>query len=483
MLLLTLSATLVNFGHATSDVSSPTVSFSTLEVGSFLEYTLSTQIVVLWNYTLANGIVVTRDGILSREVLSTPALTHEIIITFDVVEEETSDVFIMGVTYQGPSILGHFFDGVFQLSYSPSTGVCTIRNGSLAGQTGIMNLVSRNAWSSEGFVISSLDRNVTAQQAPPGGAGSICTVKGERQICQEYDCKYYDSVDGEVRHSRSYDTDSGLLVRASGSITDRILLGLVNISYADYRLVLTDTNIELGPAYSVAAALAIQGALMLSGAAAIIAVCVMWRRRRSSTEVSTVFTPDTDESIPSETKTLLQRMFSGLLPFKTPLVTVVIIILILASVMTLRLPFLEGPPPEEHVLFVTPTSDNDHALGEWRAGGFYLPAAPQGRENLVTIQAEILSWGVCPAPLRLGYGISEMTLDDFLDMDDNERNGLPTNGMYINEGASSSGQSGDVKSGSTTYIWYYRFTAPYSNETSCTLRASVTISLVIRDIE
>ncbi|MFW9845463.1 MAG: hypothetical protein ACFFD6_01840 [Candidatus Thorarchaeota archaeon] len=483
MVLLLFSATLMNSGEATSDTSSTAASFSTLEPGSFLEYTLSTQLLVLWNYTLNDGAIVTRDEISSREVLLTPALTHEITITLDVIEEKMSGVLTLQAKYESPSILGHFFNGVFELSYAPETGTCTILNGSLAGQTGIMNLVSRAAWSSEEVIISSLDRNITGRQTAPGEGDFICTVKGEQQLCQVYGCEYYDSVDGNVGHSRYYDADSRLLVHASRDITDRILLGLVNISYADYRLELTGTNIDLGPAYSVGTALAIQGILMLSGAAAIIIGCVIWRKKRLSRARTDVFTADTLEPKPPRSRTFSLRAISGVRASRKFVAAVVVILLIVVSGMMLGLPFPREHPQEEHVLFVTPANDVDHMLGEWRAGDFYLPPAPQGQENLITIHAEILDWGVCPAPLQLGYRISEMSLEDFLSMNTTERDGLPTNGMFINEGASSSGRSNDVKSGSRTYTWYYRFTAPYANETSCTLRASVTISLIIRDIE
>lgn len=484
VLVLALSSVIIEPGRAASDAPSTTM-YQGLEVGSYLEYTLSTQLIVLWNYTIDNGPVVTRDSLAFREVLFTPALTHEIKITLSVIEMDSAEILTLEAKYQSPSILGHSFSGAFLLTYSPGTGTCTIRNGSLAGQTGRMNLVSADGWSSDYFVISSLDRNITAQGSSVWSPPSICSVMGEQQECRKYDCSYYDSVDGFVRHSRHYDLDSGLLVQASGGggIADRILFGLMNISYADYRLSLTDTNIDLGFSYSLERAIVTQTALLLLVPVVGLLSYFVWRRKHSSAKDSEVFSPDTDSSESTMSVTFAQRILSGASRYKTPVATVIIIILVLTFVVPMQ---LDGPAEtdqEEYILYVTPEAQVNHAVGEWRAGEFYLHAAPEGMENVVYIRADIHNWGGCPGPLLLSFRISDMALEDFTNLNDTQKESLPVNGVYMYQGDSTSGWCGTAGLGEATYTWYYRFALPYAEETQCTLVASITIFLIIETAE
>jgi hypothetical protein len=61
-----------------------------------------------------------------------------------------------------------------------------------------------------------------------------------------------------------------------------------------------------------------------------------------------------------------------------------------------------------------------------------------------------------------------------------ENETISTNGMYIQEGAQSSGMGGTVLN-EGTYLWYYRFTTPYHNVTSRILEAEITISLIVEN--
>ena len=129
------------------------------------------------------------------------------------------------------------------IQYDFISGHCTITNGSLSGVSGILILFDYGQITKAGIISSFAGEMIAADKSDNDVK---CKILGEWQYTSEYACRMTHIVDGRVHHTRNYDKDHHLLVHASGGISDFILLGNANISYAVGSLGIVDTSLNLG---------------------------------------------------------------------------------------------------------------------------------------------------------------------------------------------------------------------------------------------
>jgi hypothetical protein len=321
-----------------------------------------------------------------------------------------------------------------------------------------------------------LDRNITVESI---SSNHQINAIDSMQFATKYDCIYFDAVNGEMSHSRFYDSDSGLLIRAS-RLNDRILLGLANISYTDGTLALIATNIDIG----------LDSRFMnISLSLGVLVVCMVailiWKKWRNSKKpiIEESEQIHADVSPESAEPPKLLKKARRIIQSHSKSIIIGILLFILLGPMLISWSFygiqqaLEEPPV---ILYKTPPDDVEIALGEWRYGEITISPPPPGKENNVYTEASILNWHNCPGPLLMSYKISQISIHEFVEMLQSENETISTNGMYIQEGAQSSGMGGTVLN-EGTYLWYYRFTTPYHNVTSRILEAEITISLIVEN--
>ncbi len=213
--------------------------------GSYLEYDIRADIIREWNYTIDDMSISTHNGLIYYE----PETSGTITIRLDVTNILPDDKIEVVLSYSAETPFGYEIDTKILLNLNPMTGECDIRNGSLAGFEGILTLLYNDENPYSGTVISYLDSLNVTIQTPPDTVG--INILDEYQITKVYDCIHLDLVDEQVQHQRYYDEDTAILTRAFGSIGDRILLGLANISYVSGLMDLVSTNLDLGDALIV----------------------------------------------------------------------------------------------------------------------------------------------------------------------------------------------------------------------------------------
>ncbi|MFQ5832504.1 MAG: hypothetical protein ACE5H4_07370 [Candidatus Thorarchaeota archaeon] len=251
-----------------------------LDVESYLEYQLSTHIMVLWNYTLDEGVIHTYPG----EVLYSETESVVVTIRIDVLAEPAPGTFSVLIGFRADTEIGYKTRHSVLADYSPQSGACTIMNGTLENQSGILRLFSDDNWPENDIVVSSLGNlHVGAELAKND---DVRMVMGEAQVTASYDCDHMHIVDGVVSHSRNYDKDSHVLVKAGGGIADMILLGLANLSYCVGGLDLIDTNLDLGPPFeeSLTSPLSVLGPVFIGVFVVFYALFYRAQRKRRSTK-------------------------------------------------------------------------------------------------------------------------------------------------------------------------------------------------------
>lgn len=450
-----------------------------LSEGDYLEYHLRTQIIVLWNYTLEDNSIITYDNTTYRKVISTPALTNEIRIRLEVLEELDDDSVTIEVSYYANPIEGYKLNHTVLLEYSPKSGLCSIMNGTLEGYSGILHLFSNDDWSQVGSIVSLLNRNVTIESIQ---STQQINIIGSTQLTYKYECCYYDAVDGKRCHYRFYDCDSGLLLRASaiGGITDRILLGLANISYTHGTLVLIATNLDIG-IDSVVVSIGIGAGVSVVCVMAIL-IWIKWRKSKQSvTQESEFYHPDDIAPISTEPPKLIHKIRSVLVSHRKSFTLCIFAIITLGPMIiswyfySIQQAFEEPPI----ILYKTSPDETEIVIGKWRYGEFFLSSPPSDKENYVIFTVSILDWHNCPSPVQMLYRISRISVQDFIDMLESDNETIPADGMYINEDQWP-GASGRVLD-EGQYLWYYSFITPYYNTTSITIEAEITISLTVQN--
>lgn len=221
--------------------SSQSIENLQVEPDDYIEYQISTSVFRQWNYTIVENTIVTHNGTAyyERDVIST------ISMEINIQNEISDDQYAIIISYYADTAVGYEIDTSFLIYHSFSSGECTIQNGSLAGISGHLHLFEGSNWDLETFFISRLDSiNITADFFL---SGTNIEIMNEYQEVTTYNCTSYDPVDGNTPHSRSYDSDSGLLLYGSGGFSDAILTGLANITYAVGSIRLVDTSLSLGP--------------------------------------------------------------------------------------------------------------------------------------------------------------------------------------------------------------------------------------------
>jgi hypothetical protein len=214
------------------------------QTSTSLEYLLDTHIIVLWNYTVDDhGVIKTVPGQVFYREEGGQAVRNEVRIRVDILGDIDSDSVTMVIRYNANTSAGYIANYSIRVSYSLNSGQCVIENGTFTGRNGVLHLFLDRV--SEGpFVISGLaDLNASARLVDDDYTDSVLEAS---QACSQYTCQFLHIVDGNVTHSRDYDNDAHVLVRAGGGVSDFVLLGLGNISYAVGTLTLVGTNLDLG---------------------------------------------------------------------------------------------------------------------------------------------------------------------------------------------------------------------------------------------
>jgi len=249
-----------------------------LDVENYLVYQLNTHIMVLWNYTLNEKVINTYPG----EVLYSENESGVVTIRIDVLAEPVPGIFSILIGLHADTEIGYNTHHSVLADYSPQTGVCEIMNGTLEDHSGILCLFSDDNWPDKDVVVSSLDDLYV--DAAFAGNDDVRMVMGEPQVTTSYNCDHVHIVDGDVRHSRNYDKDSHVLVKAGGGVADIILLGLANLSYCVGSLDLIDTNLDLGPPFeqSLTSPLSILGPMFIGVFIVFYALFYRAQRKRRS---------------------------------------------------------------------------------------------------------------------------------------------------------------------------------------------------------
>ncbi|MFW9786169.1 MAG: hypothetical protein ACFFE2_12530 [Candidatus Thorarchaeota archaeon] len=213
-----------------------------LQPGVFLEYVLNTHIIVLWNYTLEDYDIITHPGEVLYDDGSVVQGSNEIRIQVSFLQVLDSDLLSISIEYDANTSTGYFANHSVFLTYSAEAGTCQIESGNLSNRTGTLRLHLDEK--PEYLTISQFFNLVIVGEIVDYNYQEV--VMGQQQECIQYYCSTSHVVDGLVTHHRSYDKDNHILVRASGGISDHVLLGLGNISYVVGDLTLADTNFNLG---------------------------------------------------------------------------------------------------------------------------------------------------------------------------------------------------------------------------------------------
>jgi hypothetical protein len=214
-----------------------------LDENSEIEYRISASLIRQWNYTVEESHIRTHNGTLyyEREV------ENEILIRIEVIEVD--ERISLQIDYEANTPTGYYIDTSYIVELNPETGYCIIRNGPLEGFYGRLSLFFNYVQPDVGITISSIAESEILVTRLLGKSG--IQIMDEYQTAERYNCSHNDSVIGEVNHLRYYESDTSLFCRAVGSISDLILLGMANISYAYGFLYLESTNIELGEPFWV----------------------------------------------------------------------------------------------------------------------------------------------------------------------------------------------------------------------------------------
>jgi hypothetical protein len=211
--------------------------------GTFLEYLLDTHLIVLWNYTIDEyGLLETIPGLVLYENEDEPPVLDGIHIRVEISEYTGLDSAIMALTYSANIPTKYIGNQSIIIDYSFESGSCEIRNGTFSNRTGVFWLFAN--YLHELTVISRVSDQIVRVGSVDYSYMDI--VLDEQQECFQYVCMFSHIVDGNVSHHRVYDKDTHVLVSATGGVSDFILLGLDNISYAVGHLSLIDTNLALG---------------------------------------------------------------------------------------------------------------------------------------------------------------------------------------------------------------------------------------------
>ncbi|MFO7836587.1 MAG: hypothetical protein R6V83_08030 [Candidatus Thorarchaeota archaeon] len=214
-----------------------------LDENSEIEYRIEAAFIREWNYTVEGDHIRTHNGTLFYEA----KVDNEISITIDIVEID--ERITLQVHYEANTPTGYYIDTSYIVELNPETGYCIIKNGPLEGFYGRLSLFFNYEYPDIGMSISSIAEKEIVVTGFGGKRG--IEIMEEYQTAQRYNCSYNDTVDGEVTHDRYYEEDTSLLCRGFGAISDLILLGMANISYAHGFMYLEDTNIELGDPFWV----------------------------------------------------------------------------------------------------------------------------------------------------------------------------------------------------------------------------------------
>lgn len=241
---------------------------SLLEEDTFFSYTITTALIREWNYTIDGSSLITYNG----SVFYAPQVSSTIQIRIEFITDTT-----ISVRYQASTDVGYNVDYAIEAEYDSDTGQIVITNGSLAGFSGFTGLFSNDEWKDGVSTISKIGTwNVTSEFIQES---VLIIINSEYQESSKYNCTSYDVVDGERFHLRQYDSDTGILLQATGAISDPFIFGLGNISFFLGDVRLTDTNFNLGPPVNVA--LILVG--MIFGIVAIVAlivICVVFYKKR-----------------------------------------------------------------------------------------------------------------------------------------------------------------------------------------------------------
>lgn len=211
---------------------------------TFLEYLLDTHIIVLWNYTVDDqGAIKTLPGQVLYTEERGQAMQNEIQVRVDILGDIDLDPVTLLISYNANTSTGYVTDYSIRVSYHSKSGQCTIENGTLAGRSGIFHLFLDSVTDGPLVISEFADLNASARLIDNDFTEPVL---GESQECSQYACQFSHIVDGNVTHRRDYDKDTRVLVLAGGGVSDFILLGLGNISYAVGTLTLVGTSLDLG---------------------------------------------------------------------------------------------------------------------------------------------------------------------------------------------------------------------------------------------
>ncbi len=214
-----------------------------LDENSEIEYRIEAAYIREWNYTVEGDLIRTYNGTWFYET----KVDNEVSITIEVVEID--ERITLQIHYEANTPTGYYIDTSYTVELNPETGYCIIKNGPLEGFYGRLSLFFNYAYPDVGMAVSSVaERNIIVTDF--AGKRGI-EILDEYQTARRYTCSYNDTVDGEVNHSRYYEEDTSLLCKADFAISDLILLGMANISYAHGFMYLEDTNIDLGEPFWV----------------------------------------------------------------------------------------------------------------------------------------------------------------------------------------------------------------------------------------
>jgi hypothetical protein len=120
-------------------------------------------------------------------------------------------------------------------------------------------------------------------------------------------------------------------------------------------------------------------------------------------------------------------------------------------------------------------------LRQWFAVELDIPPPPEGQDNWFKIEGEILDWNGCPDTIKWHTGFNEMTLEEFHELNDTEKNELFRPWRTLDKSNPSFGTgSFNYQFSSGAWVWACCFTDPNSNSTIGYLRVVFEVTVTVR---
>jgi hypothetical protein len=156
-------------------------------------------------------------------------------------------------------------------------------------------------------------------------------------------------------------------------------------------------------------------------------------------------------------------------------VVIILVIFIGAPIVTMSYE-RQREAEQTHVLFED--SSQTIVLGEFYYGEVEVPAPPIGMYNMWQIETIVLDWGSCPEPLQRWGGFEDISLEEYLTLNETEREKLAGSGhlsITRDHPLAGSGWHGFCDNDSGLFVWHFKYNSTESIAYSITVSIKISV--------